>query len=170
MGSERSCGAAIMQCRASKKGNDVITLNISDHYWKSDDPLVLDALEDRRTAARAWDDCVDAFRREYDVCPQWEKGECVGVLGSSPRLPGKWTKPSNSFDISRPHLSNKEGQSLLARLARPPFEARYCNGLLNVAVFDGVAYARSRSGADIHPLWQPARSWEWVRAQEEGSV
>lgn len=141
-----------------------------DRFVTSDSPDTLKAIADRDKERKEWLARADDFRREYGVHPWMAGRECVGVSEHTDRLPGRWTRTSPS----RPFKSNAEGFALLAGLARVEVEAERLDGVADVHILDGAAYARL-TGGDVPDWrlasngWRPCPAWQWVRAVEEGA-
>ena len=139
----------------------------NDTYWTSDDPQVLDAVRETRAERAAWAARTDDFVRTYHACPRMDGTRCVGVSERTDALPGQWTKPSAS-NPSRPFASNTEGGILLDGLSRRDVAVPDADGLADMALLDGAAYARMRDRTRRPgPSWRRCRAWEWMRAVEE---
>lgn len=165
---------------------------MSDHWYTSIDPTVTGAIRGRDHDWEAFRRRVRAARARYGVGfaharnPFTGDLDCVGVLGRSDRLPGRWTTPDRN-NRSRPYTANLEGRALLDSLGFPWHPTPGLPDAASIQSFDGIvtrwtrpfldpdgrAWAlipdgrpTGRKNADGR-VWTECEEWEYVRARNE---
>lgn len=166
---------------------------MSDHWYTSMDPTVIEALRNRDHDWETFRNLIHDAKTHYGIRfghtrnPFTGDLDCVCTVGHSELLPGRWTKPGRD-GASRPYQTNMEGRALLATLGFPHHPIPGLPDTTRIQNFEGIITrwiqpfldAEGRAWTlipegDPQPdgrtvdtsLWAECEEWEYLRARNE---